>query len=117
MAQGPRSFWQRRRRMSLRLTVIGLGALAVLIYCWFDPRLVIAVFGAHPALAALTILVGGVLALLAFVAVMNCLRMLRRTFRRGPHEYDPGWAGPLVHYTEADEDDLGGLGGERDGCF
>lgn len=57
------------------------------------------------------------LALLAFVAVMNCLRMLRRAIRKGPHDYDPGWAGPLVHYTKHDEDDLCGFTSDDSSCL
>jgi hypothetical protein len=75
VAQGPQGFWQ-QRPVSRRLTIIGYVALGLLIYFYFDPRLLIIIFRANPMFVVFIILGGSVLVLLAFVAVMNSLRLL-----------------------------------------
>jgi hypothetical protein len=53
---------------------------------------------------------------LAFYGLMNSWRLLRRGSTPDSSSYiDLGWGGRLMgHYTDADEDDLCGIGGGGD---
>jgi hypothetical protein len=103
-----------RRCADRWLTILGYPALALLVYICINPSMLGQLLAVNPFFLLFVVAGIAVLVFLGLAALLNTWRAVRKGLRRDPTEFDPGWAGPLTRYTEADEDDLCGFGVDRD---
>jgi len=99
------------------LTVVGWLALGAIVFFWLRHDLLARIVAASVFFIMFIVIGALILGVLALYAVLNTWRMLRRRSSTGPADYmDLGWGGTLLgHYTEADSEDLCGLGGGGNG--
>ncbi|MBN2080670.1 hypothetical protein JW859_00545 [bacterium] len=94
------------------LTFAGLVACAVIVFFGFRCDILAGWISANGIFLVFIVLGGVMLFILALYGLMNSFRLLTRGGRKRRSDYvDLGWGGQaLGHYTEADEDDLCGIG-------